>query len=182
MVVEPYRRGGSGKRGLRLLARPRGVFELRNRDTLDGLLSSGGLRRAAWFAHKGYVEITGQLVSVGISGFMVAGIAGIDSDLQTGRMILGKRESLDALDDGPVEVVFRNVNRLNSSLKEGEAFVRAERIPDSGVLDNPLVTIAGMYPVINGEVRVRLQDFGVGEAYTILLGRTAEGSAATVAH
>lgn len=150
--------------------------------TLDGLLTRGGLRRAAWFAHKGYAEITGQLVGVGSSGFKVAGIAGVDSDLKVGRLILGKRESLDSSDDGPVEVVFRNVDRLNSSLKEGEVFVRAERIPDLGVIDSPLVTIAGMYPVINGEVRVRLQDFGTGEAYTILLGRNAEGSAATVAH
>ena len=150
--------------------------------TLDGLLDREGVPRASWFAHKGYAEITGHLVKVEVSGSRIAGIAGVDSDLQTGRMILGKRESLDASDDGPVEVVFRNVDRLNSSLKEGEAFVRAERIPDSGVLDSPLVTIAGMYPVINGEVRVRLQDFGVGEAYTILLGRTAEGSVATVAH
>ena len=68
-----------------------------------------------------------------------------------------------------------------SSLKDGEAFVRAERIPDSDVLDSPLVTIAGMYPVVNSEVRIRLQDFGAGEAYTVLLGRTAEGSAAAVA-
>lgn len=150
--------------------------------TLDGLLDREGVPRASWFAHKGYAEITGRLVKVEVSGSRIAGIAGVDSDLQTGRMILGKRESLDASDDGPVEVVFRNVDRLNSSLKEGEAFVRAERIPDSGVLDSPLVTIAGMYPVINGEVRVRLEDFGVGEAYTILLGRTAEGSVATVAH
>ena len=148
----------------------------------DGLVDREGVPRASWFAHKGYAEITGRLVKVEVSGSRIAGIAGVDSDLQTGRMILGKRESLDASDDGPVEVVFRNVDRLNSSLKEGEAFVRAERIPDSGVLDSPLVTIAGMYLVINGEVRVRLQDFGVGEAYTILLGRTAEGSVATVAH
>ena len=140
----------------------------------DGLVDREGVPRASWFAHKGYAEITGRLVKVEVSGSRIAGIAGVDSDLQTGRMILGKRESLNASDDGPVEVVFRNVDRLNSSLKEGEA--------DSGVLDSPLVTIAGMYLVINGEVRVRLQDFGVGEAYTILLGRTAEGSVATVAH
>lgn len=54
-------------------------------DTLDGLLSHDGLRRAAWFAHHGYAEITGQLVGVGSSGFKVAGIAGVDSDLKVGR-------------------------------------------------------------------------------------------------
>ncbi|MDN5940437.1 MAG: hypothetical protein L0H94_01025 [Nitrospira sp.] len=151
-------------------------------DTLDGLLSRDGLRRAAWYAHKGYAEITGQLVGVGSSGFKVAGIAGVDSRLQTGRMILGKRETRNASGEESVEVVFRNVDRLSPSLKERAVFVRAERIPDSGLLDSPFVTIAGMYPVKNGEVRVRLQDFGVGEAYTILLGRTAEDSAATVAH
>ena len=143
-------------------------------DTLDGLLSYGGLRRAAWFAHKGYAEITGQLVGVGSSGFKVAGIAGVDSDLQTGRLILGRREDVAASAEESVEVVFRNLDRLNPSLKERAVFVRAERIPDSGLLDSPFVTIAAAYPVVNNEVRVRLPDFGAGDAYMVVLGRVVE--------
>ena len=143
-------------------------------DTLDGLLSYGGLRRAAWFAHKGYAEITGQLVGVGSSGFKVAGIAGVDSDLKVGRLILGRREGVDALPEEPIEVVFRNVDRLSSSLEERAVFVRAERIPDSGLLDSPQVTIAASYPVVNNEVRVRLPDFGAGDAYMVVLGRVVE--------
>ena len=137
--------------------------------TLDGLVSSDGLRRAAWFAHKGYVEITGQLVSVGISGFKVAGIAGIDSDLKASRLILGKRESIDVFDGRSVEVVFRNVDRLSPSLSEQQIYVRAERIPDLGLLDSPQVTIAASYPVVNNELRIELQDFRAGEAYTVVL-------------
>ena len=143
-------------------------------DTLDGLLSRDGLRRAAWFAHKGYAEITGQLVGVGSSGFKVAGIAGIDSDLQTGRLILGRREGAVASAEESVEVVFRNVDRLSPSLKERAVFVRAERISDSGMLDGPYVTIAAVYPVVNNEVRVRLPDFGAGDAYMVALKRLVE--------
>lgn len=143
-------------------------------DTLDGLLSHDGLRRAAWFAHKGYAEIAGQLVGVGSSGFKVTGIAGVDSDLQTGRLILGRREGVVASADESVEVVFRNVDRLSPSLKERTVFVRAERIPDSGMLDSPFVTIAAVYPVVNNEVRVRLPDFGAGDAYMVVLGRVVE--------
>lgn len=101
-------------------------------------------------------------------------LAGVDSDLQTSRLILGKREGLEALEEESVEVVFRNVDRLGSSLKGGEAFVLAERIPDSGALDSPLVTIAAPYPVVNNEIHVRLPDFGTGEAYTVVLGRSIE--------
>lgn len=142
--------------------------------TLDGLLSRDGSRRAAWFTHKGYAEITGQLVSVGSSGFKVAGIAGVDSDLKVSRLILGHRESVDTLPEEPIEVVFRNVDRLGLSLKEQTVFVRAERIPDSGILDSPQVTIAASYPVFNNEVRIHLQDFGAGEAYTVVIGKAAE--------
>ena len=148
-------------------------------DTLDGLLSHDGLRRAAWFAHKGYAEITGQLVGVGSSGFKVAGIAGVDSDLKVGRLILGRREGVDALPEEPIEVVFRNVDRLSPSLKERAVFVRAERIPDSGMLDSPLVTIAAAYPVVNNEFRVRLPDFGAGDAYTVVLGRVVDAAPAS---
>ena len=146
-------------------------------DTLDGLLSHDGLRRAAWFAHHGYAEITGQLVGVGSSGFKVAGIAGVDSDLKVSRLILGRR-GVDALPEEPIEVVFRNVDRLSPSLKERAVFVRAERIPDSGMLDNPQVTIAAPYQVVNNEVRVRLPDFEAGDAYTVVLGRVVDAVSA----
>ena len=151
-------------------------------DTLDGLVSRGGSRRAAWFAHKGYVEITGQLVHVEASGFKIAGIAGVDSNLHTSRLILGKRESLKDSGEESVEVVFQNVDRLSPSLKERAVFVRAERIPDSVALSSPLVAIAGMYPVVNGEVRIRLRGFGAGEAYTVLLESVAEGGTSAVPH
>jgi Glycosyl hydrolases family 39 len=153
--------------------------------TLDGLLSRNGSRRAVWFAHKGYAEITGQLVNVEISGsriVRIAGIAGIDADLQMGRLLLGRRKNLQSLSEESVEVVFRNVDRLNPSLKEREVFIRAERIPDSGMLDSPQVTIAAPYPVVNNEVRVRLPDFGAGDAYTVVLGRAADHVPTTVPH
>ena len=110
----------------------------------------------------------------------MAGVAGVDSDLQTGRLILGRRESVHSLSEKSVEVVFRNLDRVSSSFKDGEVFVRAERIPDSGALDSPQVTISALYKVINNEVRICLQDFGAFEAYTVVLGRTAEGVATLV--
>lgn len=82
--------------------------------TLDGLLSRGGSRRASWFAHKGYAEITGCLISVESLELRMSGLAGVDTDLQTGRLILGKRKNLNALDEESVEVVFRNVDRFGS--------------------------------------------------------------------
>ena len=127
MVVEPYRRRGTRKRGYACWPDLEGYSNCEV-DTLDGLLTRDGLPRAAWFAHKGYAEITGQLVNVEISGSRITGIAGVDSDLQTGRLILGRRESIHSLSEKSVEVVFRNLDRVSSFLKDGEVFVRAERI------------------------------------------------------
>jgi hypothetical protein len=141
--------------------------------TLDGLLTSGGLPRAAWFAHKGYAEITGQLVNVQISGSGIAGIAGVDSDLQTGRLILGRRESFQSSSEESVEVVFRNLDHLVSLSKDGEVFIRAERISDASTLDSPEVTIAALYQVTNNEVRLHLPNFEAWDAYTVVLGRAA---------
>ena len=143
--------------------------------TLDGLVSRDGSREAAWFAHKGYAEITGQLVQVEASGFRIAGIAGVDSELHTGRVILGKRENRTASGEEPVEVVFRNVDRLANLGKDGEIFIRAERISDTGTPARPQVTISAPYQVIDNEVRIRLPDFGNLEAYTVVLGGAAEG-------
>jgi hypothetical protein len=142
--------------------------------TLDGLLTRGGLPRAAWFAHKGYADITGQLVNVEISGSRIAGIAGANSDSQTGRLLVGRRESRQSPSEEPVEVVFRNVDRFFNLSKDGEIFIRAERILDSGALDRPQVTISAPYPVINNEIRLRLPEFLAWEAYTVVVGRTAE--------
>jgi hypothetical protein len=149
-------------------------------DTLDGLLTRDGLPRAAWFAHKGYAEITGQLVKVEISGSGIAGIAGIDSDLQTGRLVLGRRDRLHNSSEKSVEIVFRNVDHLANLGRDGEIFIRAERISDTGTPASPQVTISALYQVINNEVRIRLPDFGDLEAYTVVLGRAAEGLAAAV--
>ena len=149
-------------------------------ETLDGLLTRGGLPRAAWFAHKGYAEITGQLVNVEISGSRIAGIAGVDSDLQTGRLLLGRRESFHSSSEESVEVVFRNLDHLVNLSNDGEIFIRTERISDAGTLGSLQVTISALYPVINNEVRIRFPDFGAWEAYTVVLGRTAEGVATPV--
>ena len=151
-------------------------------DTLDGLLTGGGLPRAAWFAHKGYAEITGQLINVEISGSRIAGIAGVDSALQTGRLLLGRRESRHSPSEESVEVVFRNVDHFFNLSKDGEVFIRAERIPDAGTLGGPAVTIAAQYPVVNNEVRLHLPEFGAWDAYTIVIGRSADRVTTAVPH
>ena len=151
-------------------------------DTLDGLLTRDGVPRAAWFAHKGYAEITGQLVNVEIPGHRIAGIAGVDSELQTGRLLLGRRESLQSPSEEPVDVVFRNLEHLIDVSKDGEVFIRAERILDAGALDSPQVTISALYPVLNNVVRIHLPHFEAWEAYTVVLQRAVDRVPAAVPH
>ena len=65
--------------------------------------------------------------------------------------------------------------RYQSDLsKDGEVFIRAERIPDAGTLGGSEVTIAAQYPVVNNEVRLHLPEFGAWDAYTIVIGRSAD--------
>lgn len=148
--------------------------------TLDGLLTHSGQPRAVWFVHRGYADITGQLVRVETSGARLAGIGGVDSRLKTGRLLLGRRESIHSSSEESVEVVFRNLDHLVNLGKDGEVFIRAERIPDAGTHDRPEVTIAAPYPVINNEVRLHLPNFEAWDAYTVVLGRAAEDVATSV--
>jgi len=142
-----------------------------DRPTLDGLLTLEGKPRAAWFAHREYANISGELVKVSPIGKAITGIAGINNVLRSAHILLGRREFPDALGFSSVEVWFKNVDVSNLMSREGNVFVRAERIPDSGTasLENIVTTIEKEYPVVNGAVQVELPDFGPGEAYSIHL-------------
>ncbi len=143
--------------------------------TLDGLLTRDGEPRAVWFAHKGYADITGLLVEVGVSEAGIAGIAGANEAVQTARLILGRKEISHGSEGTEVEVVFRNLDLVSYLGEEGKVFVRAARIPDSGTasLEGYEVAMADECLVRDNEVRVRLRDFGAWEAYTVVLGREA---------
>lgn len=143
--------------------------------TLDGLLTRDGKPRAVWFAHKGYADITGLLVEVGVSEAGIAGIAGANEAVQTARLILGRREISHGSEGTEVEVVFRNMDLVSYLGEEGKVFVRAARIPNSGTasLEGYEVAMADECLVRDNEVRVRLRDFGAWEAYTVVLGREA---------
>ena len=96
--------------------------------------------------------------------------------------MLGSRESFQSSSEKSVEVVFRNLDHISNLSKDGEAFIRAERIPYTGPLDGPEVTIAAHYPVINNEIRLHLPDFGAWDAYTIVIGRFADHVTTALPH
>ena len=151
-------------------------------NTLDGLLTADGQARSIWFAHKGYAEITGQLVDVLIPGAKIAGIAGVDEALQSARVLLGRREFPDSSKLSTVEVVCKGLDRVSYLIEDGKIFVRAERIPDSGTLplDRPQATIAEDYKVVDNEIRITLPDFGAWEGYTMVLGKDARNASSTL--
>lgn len=150
--------------------------------TLDGLLTLGGLPRAAWFVHKGYAEITGQLVKVEVSGSRIAGIAGIDSRSRIGRLLVGRRENRQSPSNEPVEIVFRNVDSFVNLSTDGEVFIHAERIPASDILNGPEVTIEALYRVTNNEARLHLPNFEAWDAYEVVLGRAGDRTPSAAAH
>lgn len=145
--------------------------------TLDGLMTLAGRPRAGWYAHREYANISGELVKVSPTDKTLTGIAGIDKSLQSAHVLLGRREFQDSIGFPEVEVVFRNVNLSGLITGQDSVFVRAERIPDSGTapLDSTIIAIENEYPVVNGEVQVRLLNFGPREAYSIHLSLIASG-------
>jgi hypothetical protein len=140
--------------------------------TLDGLLTIDGKPRAGWFAHKGYADITGMLVKVSRFGSKIAGVAGVDPVRRSAQVLLGRREAPDATELEGIEVIFQNVDHAGYLAKNGEVFVRAERIPDSGTtyLSQTQVTVDQNYPVVDNTIRVSLPHFNAWDAYIIRLG------------
>ena len=144
--------------------------------TLDGLLTLEGQPRAAWFAHREYANISGDFVPVVPVGKSIGGLAGINKELRTAHILLGRREFPDALEVSEVELSLRGLDGSSLTSSEGSVFVRAERIPESGTaaLHNMIVTVEKEYPVVNGSVQIELPHFGPGEAYSIHLGHARE--------
>jgi hypothetical protein len=147
------------------------------RPTLDGLLTLEGKPRAAWFAHREYANISGELVKVSPFGKTVTGLAGINKGLRSAQVLLGRRERPGDVGVSSVEVWFKNLDVSSLMSREGTVFVHAERIPDSGTasLENIVTTVEKEYPVVQGAVRIELPDFGAGEAYSIHLSPGSRG-------
>ncbi len=145
--------------------------------TLDGLLTIDKETRPGWFAHKGYVDITGTLVQVDSQahsiGPKIVGVAGMHADRRSAQLLLGRREISDATGSGGVTVVFQNISEVPYLMKNGTVLVQAERIPnsDSGLakLSRTKVTINRNYPVLDNTVRVELPDFDAWGAYIVRL-------------
>jgi hypothetical protein len=142
--------------------------------TLDGLLTLEGKPRAAWFAHREYASILGELVQVGSAGKTITGLAGLNKERRLAHILLGRREFPDAPAISNVEVLLRHLDGSGLMSGEGNVFVRAARIPNSGtaVLEDMVVTLMKEYSSVNGSVRIELPDFGPGEAYSIHLSQT----------
>ena len=127
--------------------------------SLDGILTPDKQPRSAWWAYKGYADITGRLVEVRPSA-SVDGVAGLDVQSKTVRVILGR----DGGTSGSVEVNIEN-------LKSSKVHILAQRIPASGwdALARPETKLDADYSVEGGRLKVMLLDFGPSDAYVITL-------------
>jgi len=127
--------------------------------SLDGILTPDKQPRSAWWAYKGYADITGRLVEVRPSA-SVDGVASLDVRSKTVRVILGR----DGGTSGSVEM-------LINGLKSQKMHILAQRIPASGwdALAKPETKLDEDYVVTGGRLKVGLPDFGPSDAYVITL-------------
>jgi hypothetical protein len=139
-----------------------------NNNSLDGILTFDNTQpRSAWWAYRGYANITGRIVRLSPGG-TVDGVAGQDSGLQTASVVLGKEGT-----SGDVLVNFTRISSAAYLNNAGQVRVVAKRIPDSGSssLSGPTTVVDADYAVSNDSVSVTLPDFGYSDAYIIKLSR-----------
>lgn len=134
--------------------------------SLDGILTFDGLQaRSAWWAYKGYADVTGNVVDLAAST-NVDGVAGGDSAQQKASVVLGRTGGT-----GSVGIRFVNLNSAAYLNGNGTVRVVAQRIPDSGssALASPTTVIDTNYTITNNEITVILANFSGSEGYTISL-------------
>jgi len=139
-----------------------------NNNSLDGILTFDNTQpRSAWWAYRGYANITGRIVRLSPGG-TVDGVAGQDSGLQTASVVLGREGA-----SGDVLVNFTRISSAAYLNNAGQVRVVAKRIPDSGSssLSGPTTVVDADYAVSNDSVSVTLPDFGYSDAYIIKLSR-----------
>ena len=135
--------------------------------TLDGLLTYPELKpRSTWWVYKAYADITGTLVRV-IPDKTMAGIAGVDRDDKTVRILLG-RSGWGANDNG---VRIKNINHLPWLAKDGRVRVTAKRIPNTGwnSLSAPISVMDRNLQVKGNELALQVPGFDRQEALILEL-------------
>lgn len=135
--------------------------------TLGGYLTYPELKpRSTWWVMKAYGDITGKLIKV-IPDHTMEGIAGIDEEAQTVRILLGRGD--DASEEDVVKV--RNLDKVSWFSGLDSIYVTARRIPDSGwdPLPSPVWIMDMNVAVQQNVLRLNFPEFGKNEALEIVL-------------
>ncbi len=139
-----------------------------NNVSLNGLLTHPEQRpRSAWWAYKGYADVTGTLVHVSRKGAIHA-VAGHDPASKQARVVLGLFHGGGA---GPHAVRFNNLDKARHLIRDGKVHVTAAWIPNTRrkELARPIAALEGEYEVRDNTLVVALPHVGPTDAYTLRL-------------
>lgn len=134
---------------------------------LGGLLTHpDGNPRSTWWVYKAYADITGTLVEVKRDRSM-AGLAGIDAENKTVRILLGR--SGNAFQGNDIHIV--NLDAVPWLFEDGNVRVMAKRIPNRGwkALAEPITLTDETVRVTNDKLTLTFPGFKQHEALTIEL-------------
>ncbi len=120
--------------------------------------------RSAWWAYKGYADITGRLVEVRPST-TVAGVAGTDRRHAEARLVLGRMGGAP----GAITLRLIHLDKASYLAKDGKVHIVAQRIPAMGwnALVRPVPVMAEDVKSQQGELVVTLPEFGPSDAYLV---------------
>jgi hypothetical protein len=133
---------------------------------LDGLLTRDQKPRSTWWAWKAYGDITGTLVEV-VPGKGMAGVAGVDDEEKTVRILLGRNE----FSPKDKAVLIRNLDKVPWLVKADGVRVIAKSIPDSGweALEAPKIVMDETRKVNSNEISLLFPGLQANEALAIEL-------------
>lgn len=120
--------------------------------TLDGMVNNPHI----WAAVKGYVDITGRLVTV-TPGTTVDGVAGHNSTTRIARLVLSRKPTFS----GSYDLRFTNMNAVSYLGSSVRVIVEGMKIYRS-----PHLILDTTVPVVNNEVQVVIPDFCI-DAYGV---------------
>ena len=152
-----------------------------NNNSLNGLLTIDGTKpRGAWWAYKGYADITGRLAAV-TGSYSVDGVVGQDSAKREARGVFGRFAVLTGTDKVDMALRFTNMNSVAYLGRTGKVHVTAHLMPKGHApLTAPLPVLDATYAVSDNALQFTVPNVGDGEAFTVRL--TPEGGTAVAAH
>lgn len=134
-------------------------------ETLNNLATCDGKPKSAWWAYKGYADITGNLVDIPRISELI-GIGGKDASAGNANFVIGALE-----DAGSVSLRIKNIDSAPYLSSNGSIQVVARRVLYTGddPAKEPVEVLNENVQVTNNEILIVLPDFKKSQVFLVNL-------------